>query len=165
MKSPVFIPAVRQMESIIAQTDPLPFVPATWMNRNPLCGSPKDANKRRTLSRPSLTPRFWVPNSQSIAAVYAAFTSVFNSLRCRFEIVEQRNQGRAQLLAVHDQVDQSMLLEEFGGLESWWQILVRRFLNDSWSGEPYHAFRFGQDEIAQRSEAGHDSCGRRMGKN
>ena len=34
VKSPVLIPAARHMESIIAQTDPLPFVPATWMNRN-----------------------------------------------------------------------------------------------------------------------------------
>ena len=31
MKRPVRYPCARQIESIMAQTEPLPFVPATWM--------------------------------------------------------------------------------------------------------------------------------------
>jgi hypothetical protein len=69
VNSPVLTPAAREMESIIAQTEPLPLVPATWTNRNSFCGFPRFANKRRTLSRPSLTPRFWVANNQSIATL------------------------------------------------------------------------------------------------
>src|ERR1700719_1734840 len=66
---------------------------------------------------------------------------------------------------MHDQVEQSVILKKFRGLESWRQILMRGFPNDAWPGKSDHAFRLGQDEIAERSEAGHDSSGGRMGEN
>jgi len=64
-----------------------------------------------------------------------------------------------------DQIDQSMILEEFGGLESRRQVLVRRFPNDARPSKSYHAFRLSQDEIAERSEAGHDTRRGWMGEN
>ena len=48
-----------------------------------------------------------------------------------------------------DQVDQSVSLKKFGGLESRRQILVRRLFNDAGPGKSYHAFRLRQDEIAE----------------
>src|ERR1700688_1887491 len=79
--------------------------------------------------------------------------------------MEQRNEGSAELFPVHDQIDQAMILEEFGSLKARRQILVGRFSNNARASESDHAFWFGQYQVAERSKAGHDPRGSRMGEN
>ena len=67
----------------------------------------------------------------------------------RVEITEQRTQRIAQLLPMDDEIDQSVSLKKFGGLESRRQILVGGLSDDAGSGESYHAFRLRQDEVAE----------------
>src|SRR5690349_14979772 len=66
---------------------------------------------------------------------------------------------------MHNPVNESMILQEFGSLKPWREILVGCFLDHTRSGESYHAFGFCQNEIPQRSEACHNSGGGRMGDN
>ena len=49
---------------------------------------------------------------------------------------------------MHDQIDQAVFLEKFRGLESFRQILVRRFLDHARAGEADHAFRLGNNHVA-----------------
>jgi len=53
----------------------------------------------------------------------------------------QSRQRRAQILAANNQIDESVALQKFGGLEPGWQILMGRFPNHAGSGESDHAFR------------------------
>ena len=44
------------MASSIAQTEPFPFVPATWMMRSFGAGKPNAARRRRIVLEPELDP-------------------------------------------------------------------------------------------------------------
>src|SRR5579884_3543516 len=67
-------------------------------------------------------------------------------------------QGGPYLRARHDPVDQPMLQEELGRLESLGQSLADRLLDDPPSGEPDERARLRQDDIALEGEArGHPS--------
>ena len=54
--SPVLYPAARSMRSIIAQQEPLPFVPATCTMVSFSCGLPSLPIRARIFSRPFLQP-------------------------------------------------------------------------------------------------------------
>jgi len=54
--NPTRRPSVLRMDASMAQTDPLPLVPATWMEGNRRWGSPQAARTAATFCRPSLTP-------------------------------------------------------------------------------------------------------------
>ena len=56
VKSAVRYPAARKMASKKAQTEPLPFVPATWITRRESSGCPKISRYFFKLSRPPPAP-------------------------------------------------------------------------------------------------------------
>ena len=66
----------------------------------------------------------------------------------RGEVGEELRKLRAQDFAVDDQIDQSVLLEKFGGLKTFRQILMGRFLDDAWPGKTNHRLRFGDNDVA-----------------
>ena len=47
-----------------------------------------------------------------------------------------------------DGIDQAVLFQELGGLETLRQILVRGFLDDARAGKSNHALRLRDDDIA-----------------
>ena len=48
------MPADWSTAAMVEAVEPLPLVPATWMQRKRLCGSPKAWLRRRTVSSPGL---------------------------------------------------------------------------------------------------------------
>jgi len=64
------------------------------------------------------------------------------------KVTEQSADLFAHFFAVNDQVDQTVLLKKLGGLKSFRQILVRSFFDYAGSGEPDHALRFSDNDIA-----------------
>src|SRR6516162_2460875 len=78
------------------------------------------------------------------------------------EVIEQRNQRHTQLFAMDDLVNKAMFLKEFGRLEPSWKFLLGCFLYYTGTGEADHAFWFGQNDIPERCEAGHNTGGGRM---
>ena len=56
MKSPVFRPLARAIDSTITETEPFPFVPATCTAGNERSGFPTAAHASRIGSSPSRTP-------------------------------------------------------------------------------------------------------------
>jgi len=69
-------------------------------------------------------------------------------LRSHQEIFEQLTDLFPHSFAVNDHIDQSMLLEKLGSLESLGQILVGGFLDHARTGKSDHAARLGNDDIA-----------------
>ena len=64
--SPVLYPASCNMEASMWDTEPLPFVPPTWMVLNCLCGEPKCSSSFNVLSRLALyaaLPSLWYMGS------------------------------------------------------------------------------------------------------
>src|SRR5215469_11689629 len=65
----------------------------------------------------------------------------------------------------NNEVDEAVALQKFCSLEPGGQILMGRFSNNPWSGEPNHAFWLRQDDVPERSEAGHYSGSGWVGQN
>jgi len=61
-------PEPRRIASSIAETDPFPFVPATWMHGTALSGWPSSAERILILSTPNFTPAVLRPNRYSCTA-------------------------------------------------------------------------------------------------
>ena len=53
MYSPVRYPAARRMDSVMAQVEPLPLLPATWTNFSCFWGSPRARSNSWVRSSPS----------------------------------------------------------------------------------------------------------------
>ena len=49
---------------------------------------------------------------------------------------------------MHDQIDQAVFLQKLRGLETFRQILMRRFLDHARAGETDHASGLGDDDVA-----------------
>ena len=64
----------------------------------------------------------------------------------------------------NDEIHKSVVLHELRSLESWWQIGVGGLLHHSGSGKTDHALGLGNDDVAQRREAGGNSAGGWMGE-
>jgi len=86
------------------------------------------------------------------AAVGAVALAVFSG-----EKFEEGGDGVLHLLARDDLVDEAVLEEEFGGLEAFGQFFLRGFLDDAGAGEADTGAGFGEDDIAEGGEAGHDA--------
>src|SRR5947199_10011873 len=65
---------------------------------------------------------------------------------------------------MHDLIDQTVFLEKFGSLKSFWQILVRRFPDHAWPSKTNHTFGFGDDDVTKRSITRHYAGGGRIGE-
>ena len=65
----------------------------------------------------------------------------------------------SEVRPANDEVNEAVALQKFCSLEAWRQILVSRFSNNPWSGEPDHAFWLRQNDVPEGSEACHYSCG------
>lgn len=78
------------------------------------------------------------------------------------EVIEKEPEFVAHLGAGHDVINEAVLLEELGGLESLRQGLVGGFANDAGSGESDHGTGFRDDDVAEGGVAGHDAGGGRV---
>src|SRR5207247_6168114 len=65
---------------------------------------------------------------------------------------------------MHDLIDQTVFLEKFGSLKSFWQILVRLFADHAWPSKTNHTFGFGDDDVTKRSITRHYAGGGRIGE-
>jgi len=63
VNSPVRYPAARSPDSIIAQVEPLPLVPATCTIRQACCGLPSDSSRTPIRSSPSLAVLTSLPSA------------------------------------------------------------------------------------------------------
>ena len=64
------------------------------------------------------------------------------------EVTEQLAELLAHFFPVNDHVDQTVFLKELGGLKSFRQILVRRFLNHAGPSEADHALGLSDNNVA-----------------
>src|SRR5262249_49113662 len=60
---------------------------------------------------------------------------------------------RLELAAIDDQIHEAVLEQELASLESFWQLLADRLLDDARAGEPDERARFSDVEIAEHREA------------
>src|SRR5206468_9081673 len=81
------------------------------------------------------------------------------------EVTEQSADFFAQFFPMHNHVDQTVLLEKFSGLKSFRQLLMSGFFDHPWPCEADHAFGLSDNNVAQRSKAGHDSSSSRVCEN
>ena len=65
-----------KIEEIIAQTEPLPFVSATWIHFKLSCGFPSNSSTLVTLSSPRLIRNFPLEVSSSFAFSYVYFIMI-----------------------------------------------------------------------------------------
>src|ERR1043166_2820691 len=89
------------------------------------------------------------------AATYGVPRRPLPHSRRNSKVTEQSADFFAQFFAVHDHVDQTVLLEKFSSLKSFRQLLMCRFLDHARSGETNHAPRLSNDNVAQRSKTSH----------
>src|SRR2546423_14062231 len=81
------------------------------------------------------------------------------------EVTEQLTNLLSHFLAMNDQVDEAVFLQKLGGLKSFRQLLMSGFFDHPRPGKTDHAFGLSDNNVAQRSEAGHDSSRSRICKN
>lgn len=80
------------------------------------------------------------------------------------ELVEETGDGVAEFAAGDDAVDQAFVAEKFGALEAFGEVLEGGFLDDAGAGEADEGLGFGEDDIAEGGEAGHDAGGGGVGE-
>ena len=75
------------------------------------------------------------------------------------QVLQQERDLLAQILAMHDHIEQTMFQEEFRTLEARRQILLSGLLYHAWTGEAYQCPGFRHNHIAERRIACHHACG------
>ena len=79
--------------------------------------------------------------------------------------IEIEDQAILHFFARDDGVDQAVVEEKFGGLEARRKFGLSGVFDDARPGETDHRARFGENEIADTGEAGHDTGVSWMGEN
>ncbi len=79
-------------------------------------------------------------------------------------MAEELSHGALEIAARHHYVDNAVLEEKLGGLESFGQLLPNRLLDHAWSSKSDHRPGLGQDRVAEHREAGADAAGRWIGE-
>ena len=77
---------------------------------------------------------------------------------------QQMRERAAQLVALHDGVDQAVLERELGGLETLGQLLLDGVLDDALPREADERARLGQDDVALHGERRGDAARRGVGE-
>ena len=73
-------------------------------------------------------------------------------------VIDDLGDGASQVAAVDDPVDEAVLAEEFARLKAAGQLNPDGLLDHAGAGEPDQGLGLGQDEVAQRGEAGRDAA-------
>src|SRR4051812_27353485 len=78
--------------------------------------------------------------------------------------VDEAGDLAAHVLAVDDEVDEAVLLEDVAALKSFGQLALGRVPDRARAGEADERFGLGDDEVAEHREARRDAAGRRVGQ-
>ena len=76
----------------------------------------------------------------------------------------QSSQGRLQFRPGNDEIDEAVVLQVFGGLESIGQFFAQGLFNHPAAGKADQGLGFGQDEVAEHGKAGRDAAGGGVGE-
>ena len=80
------------------------------------------------------------------------------------EKVQQIRDRFLKIFAIYDEIEESVLEQELGSLESIRQIFFNGFFDHPGSGKPDQRLGFCEVDIAQHRERGGNASGRRIGK-
>src|SRR5688572_11889784 len=78
--------------------------------------------------------------------------------------VDQPRDFAAEVFAVHDEVEEAVLLKELAALEPFRQLDLDRVPDRARAGEADQGFGLGDDEVAKHGEARGDAARRRVGQ-
>src|SRR5688572_1288739 len=162
------MPPATSAACTMAVTEPLPFVPATWMEVNARSGCPRASQSRAIFSRPSLIPKVSCANSRSSTSARSIFRlktaatgagELLHAGGCAFSRKVNRRFGahepqrarddRFQFPPIDHQVEHAVLDQELAALEALRQLLPDRLLDDARAREADERLGFGEVEVAQ----------------
>ena len=147
---PVRRPSARRADSIMAQTEPLPLVPATCTKRQPVLRPPERVQHRADALQAELGGLDFVAQRveelDRIGVVHAA------------RELQRAGDVRLHFQARHHVVQHAVLEQKFAALEALGQFLADGLLDDARAGEADQRARFGDVQIAQHGVAGGDAA-------
>ena len=91
--------------------------------------------------------RLWLQEGLMQPEEVAALRPLPHSRR-HGKVTEQLTNLLSHFFAVHDHIDQAMLLEKFSGLKSFWQFLMSGFFDHTRPCETDHAFGLSNNHVA-----------------
>ena len=153
-----------------ATVEPLPLVPATWKTGE---AGPADGRAGRA-QRDPLQPEPVAGGREHRQPVELRLDAGMRrarevghqaaSLRLRREIGDQQRELLLQVAARNDHVDDAVLEQIFGALESLGQLLADGLLDHPLAGEADQRARLGDLDVAEHRVGGGDAAGRRIGE-
>src|SRR5262245_26810787 len=117
----------------MAVTEPLPFVPAMWIESKPVSGCPSASHRREIFSSPSFMPKVSSANRRSSTSACGVRGGgsgcgeggVLGSDRgLRSHEAERASDRGLHLAAVHHQVQHPVVDEELASLKALGQLLA-----------------------------------------
>src|SRR5712692_8525058 len=151
------------MASSIAATEPLPLVPTMCTQGTARWGSPSSAASAVIFFRSNFAARACCGEASSRPSVSRYRTASW-WVKLAQEKVEGRGNVGFQILAVDNGVEEAMLEQELGALETFGQLLADGLLDHARPGKADQRAGLGNVQIAQHGVAGGDASGGRVGE-
>ena len=83
-------------------------------------------------------------------------------MRVTVKKLDEHIQMFAEILALNDRIEKSMLQQKFRALESRWKILTDCLLDHPGTGKTNQRIGLGQYNVSQHGKAGQNPCSRRI---